>query len=218
MTLKKQLLAGFITGAVLITGGLLSVHAAPKADADQSQKSQQIQSQQKDHRGGKINREFSRENVAKKIAARYGVSEAEIQSAFDNHVHPHDIDRAALLAKISGKSFSEVLAMKSDWRDVEKKLGITGDQVRDAEMQLFITDLAEDTGASEKTIKSLLDEGYDPHDIEIAGYLAKESKKDIKKVLGMRKINNHWSDVADELGVKAPERPDRLDIEDESED
>ena len=108
--------------------------------------------------------------------------------------------------------------MKSDWRDVESKLGITYEQIRDAEMQMFVADLAEDTGASEKTIKSLLDEGYDPHDIEIAGYLAKESKKDIKKVLGMRKINNHWSDVADELGVKAPERPERPDDDDDSTD
>ena len=209
MTLKKQLLAGFITGAVLITGGLISVHAAPQNDGDQSNRIP---------RHSRMNKDFNRDEVAKKIAARYGVNEAEIQIAFDNHVHPHDIDRAALLAKISGKSFSEVLAMKSDWRDVESKLGITYDQIRDAEMQMFVADLAEDTGVSEKTIKSLLDEGYDPHDIEIAGYLAKESKKDIKKVLGMRKINNHWSDVADELGVKAPERPERPDDDDDSDD
>ena len=218
MTLKKQLLAGFITGAVLITGGLMSVHAAPKSDANQS--TVQTEKSRGFHQGkfGRMNREFNREEVAKNIAARYGISESEIQAAFENNVHPHDIDRAALLAKISGKSFSEVLSMKSDWRDVESKLGITQDQIRDAEMQMFIADLATDTGASEKTIKSLLDEGYDPHDIEIAGYLAKESNKDIKKVLSMRKINNHWSDVAKELGVKTPERPDHFDDDDDSDD
>ena len=43
----------------------------------------------------------------------------------------------------------------------------------------------------------------------MAAVLAKESGKDVQAVLDMKKINNRWSDVADQLGVdKSKLRPE----------
>ena len=196
MTLKKQLLAGFLAGAVLITGGIISVNASPRDDVEIQQRAHQSQ----------MNPDFSKENVAKRLSERFGVSESEVLAAFENKVHPRDIDHAALLSKLTGKSFSEILSMHSTWRDVEKKLGVTEDQMREIQMQVYIESIAEDSYTNAETVKSLIDDGYNPHDIMIAGYIANQSGNSIRYVLSRRKINNHWSDVAKEFGVNAPAR------------
>ena len=46
-----------------------------------------------------------------------------------------------------------------------------------------------------------LKDGYNPHDIVIAGKIAKDSNKNVKNVLAKKKINNKWSDVAKEFAV-----------------
>lgn len=67
----------------------------------------------------------------------------------------------------------------------------------------------------ESTALKLLKNGYHPRDIEVAATLAKESGKDIQKVLDMKKINNRWEDVAKSLGVDEskvrPQRPEGRD-------
>ena len=195
MTLKKQLLAGFLAGAVLITGGIISVNAAPRDDGEIQQRVHQA----------RVNPEFSQEKVAKRLSERFGVSESEVLAAFENRVHPRDIDHAAMLSKLSGKSFSEVLSMRATWRDVEEKLGVTKDQIRDMQMDLYVESLAEDSYSDVTTVKALIKDGYNPHDIMIAGYIANQSGNSIRYVLSRRQINNHWSDVAKEFNVTAPD-------------
>ena len=51
------------------------------------------------------------------------------------------------------------------------------------------------------TALKLLRNGYRAQDIECAGLLAKKSGEDIQSVLDKKKINNRWSDVAEQLGV-----------------
>jgi len=47
----------------------------------------------------------------------------------------------------------------------------------------------------------LLVQKYDLHDILAANTLAKAANKTVVDVLAMKKINNFWKDVAQELGV-----------------
>ena len=112
-----------------------------------------------------------------------------------------DIHYAAIFAKVSGKSFQQVFAMKSDWFDVMQKLGITHEQYEEAVLDLMATDIAERGNVDKETVKKLLNNHYMPRDIMIASRLAKASKKDIQSILNMKKINQRWGDVANELGV-----------------
>lgn len=72
--------------------------------------------------------------------------------------------------------------------------------------------MAKKGDVDESTALKLLKNGYHPRDIEVAATLAKESGKDIQKVLDMKKINNRWEDVAKSLGVDEskvrPQRPE----------
>ena len=65
------------------------------------------------------------DEVAKHIAASFGVDEKQVKSALDDNKDFRDIGQAAMLAKISGKSFEDVLALKTDdkdWRTIGRSL------------------------------------------------------------------------------------------------
>lgn len=142
---------------------------------------------------------------SKYFSEKYGVDSAQIEKAFKDGVHIDDIRSAAVLAKLSGKSFSDVLAMKVDWPQVAEKLGVTRDQLKEFNKQEREKMLVERTGLDIQTLNSLRKEGYNPRDIGIAAKIAKASNQDIKTVLAKRTINNTWNDVAKTFGVDMKE-------------
>ena len=110
---------------------------------------------------------------SKYFSEKYGVDSAQIEKALKDGVHIDDIHSAAVLAKISGKSFSDVLAMKVDWPQVAEKLGVTRDQLKEFNKQEHEKMLVERTGLDIQTLNSLRKEGYSPRDIGIAAKIAK---------------------------------------------
>ncbi len=194
MSLKNKILAGLLSGAIIFTGGIAlnPIQAAPAATDQQQERPRHERPQMSDEQ---------RAEFAKKIADHYGVNQYEVEAALKNHVHFEDIKIAAKLAKLSGKSFSEVLAMKTDWRQVAEKLGLTHQQIEDYTRTERLEELAQRSKLDKKTVESLLNDNYDPHDIIIAGLIANASGKNVKNVLSKRKINNTWEDVAKEFKV-----------------
>ena len=192
--ITRQLLAGITIGAVVLTGGIAAVASA----ADQGNAPRQ---------GVRQMREVNREEFAAKVAEDFGVKKDEVMKAINNNTDIRDIGHAAMLAKLSGKSFSGVLAMKSDWRDVEKKLGISQEAIAKEQNHHRARRIAERGGLDSTVVEKLMSEGYAPMDIEIAGRIAKASGKDINTVLAARKINNKWSDVAKEFGLSEQNTP-----------
>ena len=139
--------------------------------------------------------------MAKEISEQYDVNEKEVLAALNEHRSLDDIYYAAIFAKVSGKSFRQVFAMKSDWFDVMQALGISREKYEETVLELMVKDIAKRSDVSEAEVKKLLDNHYSPRDIRIAGRLAKASGKKIQNVLDMKKINQRWTDVADELKV-----------------
>ena len=206
--LKKKLLAGILSGAMIFTGGFAvnSAQAQPPADEQQEidGRGERPEFGGRRHERPQMTEEQRTERI-KEIAERLGVDQAEIEEAFKNHVRFEDIRSAAVLAKISGKSFSEVLAMKTDWQQVAEKLGVTREQVEEYARNERLEELAKHSKLDTKTVDSLLKEKYDPRDITVAGIIANASGKNIKSVLAKRKINNSWEDVAKEFNVDLKE-------------
>ena len=188
--ISKKIFAGLLGGAILFTGA--TTFASPPEMPDNDDRPA-------NHRN--IEREHNNAEWAKHFADRYGVDMAQVEAALNDKVRINDIKNAAILAKLSGKSFSEVLAMKVDWSQVADKLGVTREQLKNFHEQERTEALAKRAGIDVNTLKGLLKDGYDPRDIDIAGKIAKASGKDIKTVLGKRKINNSWDDVAKSFGV-----------------
>ena len=187
MNIRKKILAGLLSGALLLTG--TAAFANPPEPSPEQEKAWQ---------------EEAAVNIggwAKYLNEKYGVDNAQVEKALNDGVHIEDVRTAAILAKLSGKSFSEVLAMKVDWFQVAEKLGVTREQVKNFYEQERDEHFAKSAGIDVKTLQSLIKDGYDMRDIDIAGKIAKASGKDIKSVLGKRKINNSWDDVAKSFGV-----------------
>lgn len=186
MNMKKKLLAGLLSGALLLTGSQALANPSEMPDDDKA-----WQEEEAAHRGGWV----------KYLSEKYGVDSAQIETALNNGTHISDVKFAAVLSKLSGKSFSEVLAMKFDWFQVAEKLGVTHEQVKEYFENERDEHFAKLAGIDTKTFKALIKDGYNPHDIMIAGKIAQESNKNIKNVLDKRKINNTWEDVAKSFGV-----------------
>lgn len=148
------------------------------------------------------------DEVAQHIAESFGVDAKQVKSALDEQKDFRDIGRAAMLAKISGKSFADVMALKTDdkdWRDIESSLGVTREKVRQLRIEMTAKDLSRDGVIDEEGALKLLKDGYEPWDISCASILAEAAGKDIQSVLDLKKINNRWGDVADQLGVDRKE-------------
>ncbi len=197
ISFKKKLVAGLLSGALLFTGGL----AINDAQAAEKPAKNIHQTDNRDHHERPQLTEEQINETAKNLAAKYGVSQTEIATALKNNAHFGDIEHAAMLAKISGRSFSEVLAMKCDWWQVAEKLGVTPEQFDAFMKEEMLARLVEESSLDKKTVEGLLNENYAPHDILIAGAIAKESGKNVKTVIAKRKVNNTWEDVAKEFNV-----------------
>lgn len=183
---KKKILAGLLGGALILTSS--AVMANPP---EMQEPNEDWQAEAAANIGG----------WAKYLSEKYGVDSAQVEQALNNGVHVDDAHNAAILAKLSGKSFSDVLAMKVDWPQVAEKLGVTHEQIEEFFKQEHDEYFAQQAGIDVKTLRNLLNEGYDLRDIGIAGKIAKASGKNIKTVLEKRKINNTWKEVAQSFGV-----------------
>ena len=192
--ISKKIVTGLLSAAILINGSI-GVYAAENNEAPPQK--------------------ANLSEMAKEISKQYDVNENEVLSALKEERSLDDIYYAAIFAKVSGKSFRQVFAMKSDWFDVMKALGITREKYEDAVLELMVKDIAERSDVSEAEVKKLLENNYHPRDIRIAGRLAKASGKKVQSVLDMKKINQRWIDVAEELKVdKSLVRP-RTPVEEE---
>ena len=184
MNFKKKLLVGLMSGALILSGGqALANPEMPAHDA--------VWQEESAHIG----------NWTEYLTERYGVESAQVEKALQDGVPIEDIRHAAVLSKLSGKNFSEVLAMHVDWQQVAEKLGVTKEQIKEFFQQEREEHFAKSAGIDVKTLRNLLKDGYDPRDIDIAGKIAKASNKNIKSVLEKRRINNTWDDVAKSFGV-----------------
>ena len=209
---NKKVFVG-ITAAAMIAGGsamllnLDTVHAAPQDQTIQRSANRQQRPPK-----------FNLNDMAAKLAEKCNVSADEIISYCNNGGNFRDAQQAARLAKLSGKSFKDVAAAKTDdnrWEQVAESLGVTRQQMK-ADMDSDLADrMAERGDITASVAMQLLQEGYEVRDIDRAAALAKASGKDVHDVLNMKKTNNRWSDVAKELGVDEstlkkdrPEKPE----------
>ena len=212
--MRKKMLAGIVAGAMMASAGFAMLSGQAQAADQDVQNSRQGQPQMsRNHRGGERPvKNMNADDVAKHLNKTFGVSEDEVKAALKENRDFHDIGQAAMLAKISGKSFSDVLAMKTQdkhWPEISKELGVKPEQVRAQMNEMSAERIASRGDLDKNKVMSLLNNGYQPRDVEMAAKLAKASSKDIQSVLDMKKINNRWEDVAQQLGVdKSALRPE----------
>lgn len=205
---QRKMIAGIVAGLVLTAGGFGVLSAQ-----SQSQDGAQHRMFAKGERPDGQMPQMDASEAAKHIAETFGVDESQVKNAIENKKDFRDIGQAAMIAKVSGKSFDEVMALKTDdknWRDIGESLGVTREKVKEVRQSMTAQHLSQDGDIDESKALSLLKKGYEPRDIDCAAALAKASGKDIQSVLDRKKINNRWGDVAKELGVDANVLPKKF--------
>ena len=161
------------------------------------------------------NVQMSPEEIAKHLSEMFNVSETEVKQAIDAKKDLFDVGQAAMFAKISGKSFNDVMAMRDSgktWEQIGDALNIMEDDVQRELDKIEIMHITMRGDVDEKTANALYEEGYAPRDIDAAGIIAKASGKDVREVLERKTMKNSWKDVAKAFDVDPalvkPERPD----------
>lgn len=203
---KKRIVAGLFAGLLLVGVGFTGVQAAQTQLAEQNVATGVAAVAQNANKttAERPPFEMNPSEAARHIHEQFGVDESEVRAALMEHRDFHDVGQAAMLAKISGKSFSDVLALKTednDWKDVETQLGVTREQIRNEMNEMLAQRIGQCGDVDEATALKLLNNGYCDRDIAMAGKIAKASGKDIQSVLDLKKINNRWGDVAESLGL-----------------
>lgn len=71
--------------------------------------------------------EMSMDDQIRSIHHKYQISEDEAKEILSRGFRFNDVDKAALLSCLSGKTAGEILDMRKDdpWGRIEKKLGLT---------------------------------------------------------------------------------------------
>ena len=150
------------------------------------------------------NVQLTPEELAKHVSETFKVSEAEVKQAIDAKKDLADIGQAAMFAKISGKSFRDVMAMKDGgktWEQIADSLKITEDAVQKELDEMAVMHISMQGQMDVNTARTLYNKGYEPHDIEMAGIIAKASGQEVRSVLERKNMKNRWEDIARELGV-----------------
>ena len=200
-----------ITLGVLIVGG--SIGSLAHAHEPSSHNTPPPAQGQMD--SAHANVQMSSEEIAKHLSEMFNVSETEVKQAIDAKKDLFDVGQAAMFAKISGKSFNDVMAMRDSgktWEQIGDALNIMEDDVQRELDKIEIMHITMRGDVDEKTANALYEEGYAPRDIDAAGIIAKASGKDVREVLERKTMKNSWKDVAKAFGVDPalvkPERPD----------
>ncbi len=198
--LNRRIAIGLLSGFVLLAGSTAAytVQAARATDtqiiAAHGQKPPKLP-------------QMDADKAAQHLTDTFGVNKEEVLSyAKTNNNDFRNAFQGAMLSKISGKSFTDVMSLKTSdnhWKDVEDSLGINQQQIRDLKQNMLAAHLAQDGNISEDAAQQFLKQGYHPRDIQAAAILAKASNKDIQVVLSKKAINNSWKDVAESLQVDA---------------
>ena len=187
---SKKTVAIFVLGVFALAGAALS----PLAQANGAEKA----------RPALEKRQHDPAKAAQRLAETYGISKDTVLTRVNSGASIRDIHRAAFLAKASGKTFDEVLDLKTGdntWKDVTNNLGVTKEQTKATFHGLSADRLSAKLGFDRATVLGLLEQGYRTRDIAVAGLLADNADKTPASVLEMKKINNTWRDVADSLGI-----------------
>lgn len=204
--LTKKKMLGFIAGGVLLAGAIspfVVQAAAEKCNFRPSPMGHQ---------------QMDPDKMAQHLADKFGVSKEEVVTYEKQGVHFQDLSKASLLAKASGKSLKDVMQTKTldnTWKDVAASLGVTREQIRAIHQDMAAAKLETKLNIPKQTSLDLMQQGYRSRDIAVANELSKDTSKPIGDILGMRKINNTWYDVAQTLGVdEATFKQDMKDLRD----
>ena len=152
-------------------------------------------------------RQMTEEDQIRAVHHKYEIPEDTVKTLLKEGIRYLDIDKAALIACLSGKSIQEILARRKEqpWGKILKNLGLTGETYEEKYNAHRARRLHRFYGVEEKRAKKALEEGYPNHWIRMAYLLETKTGKPMEEILAIKTKSMKWKPWAEEhLGV-APE-------------
>lgn len=145
-----------------------------------------------------------RNEIVALISKQYGIRFSSLLKFCDAGGRLDEACHIAHIAMLSNKSFDSIVSLKhgdNSWSEVFHKAGISEDVIRAYRKNIAADMLKLRYGIDHEISFVLIDECYRLGDISRAAQLAVLAKMDVREVLGMKRINNSWDDVAKLLEV-----------------
>lgn len=151
-------------------------------------------------------KKLSEEEELRLLRVKYDVPEDKAKIWLESGARFADIDKGIFYAKLAGIPLEDVLALRKEnpWGVVEKKLGLTAENVRNGGWRLRARCMNRWWGFNELRSLSAFAEGYPMHWIKVAWILSEHSDMRMENILAKRKRSEKWEDWAEKnLGIPA---------------
>lgn len=137
---------------------------------------------------------------------KYNIPEEEIRKAREDF-RSGDVDKACLLAVLSGKKLSDILEMRKElpWGLIQKELGLTGDVYDEKYFHHRANRLHRFYGINEERAYALLSAGYPNHWIRLAWLLETHGHGKVEDILKEKKKSERWKPLAERMFHVKPE-------------
>ncbi len=138
--------------------------------------------------------QMSLEEMQTVLSQKYFLTPEETKSYTDSGTNFRDLERAAKLSYISGKSVKEILALKKDepWQRVEFLIGAVGEKAYRKDLELKAVNLERWWGIPKKLGLHYMKQGYPMHYVKVTWILAKHSDWTMDAILKDKKYGENW--------------------------
>lgn len=189
---------------LLISVLMLPIFFSGEAEASSQAETVVVDSIQKRQLFNVPRRWPDRNEIVALISKQYGIRFSSLLEFCDAGGRLDEACHIAHIAMLSNKSFDSIVSLKhgdNSWSDVFQRAGISEEVIRTYRKNIAADMLKLRYGIDHETSLALIDECYRLGDISRAAQLAVLAKMDVREVLGMKRINNSWDDVAKLLDV-----------------
>ena len=169
-----------------------------------------IQAKNKDNTNHPMKREMKDQTVynidqaSERLANMFDVDKSTIISYCSEGYKVRELYIVGIITQASGKSFKEVMALKTpdnNFFNIAKKLGVSQDDAISISEELSLNEVVEYLQIDRKVFDNLVKENYRYRDIILAGIVSKHAKKPVNEIILLKKTNNTWFEVAADFNI-----------------
>ena len=167
--MKKTILLSMMTVLLLS----MSYPAMPSYAQDMPQEGQKKEERQRPPRRPQL----TMEEMQTILSQKYFMAPEITKSLIEKGANFRDLERAAKLSYISGKSVKDILALKKDepWQRVEVLIGAVGEKAYQKDLELKAVNLERWWGIPKKVGMRYMRQGYPMHYVKVSWILSKHS-------------------------------------------
>ncbi|MDL2280277.1 hypothetical protein LJC10_00290 [Selenomonadales bacterium OttesenSCG-928-I06] len=147
---------------------------------------------------------YNIDQASERLANMFEVDKSTILNYCVEGYKVRELYIIGIITKASGRSFKEVMALKTpdnNFFTIAKELGVSQEDAISISEELSLEEVVEYLQIDRAVFDNLVAENYRYRDIVLAGIVSKHAKKPISEIVLLKKINNTWFEVAADFNI-----------------